>query len=177
MKKIYLVAAALTIMLGAAAQPNRPQELTVEEAAQLRVDQMSDELPLTQKQEKKLLKFYKKDIQYRRDNFQTGNGPRPDSAGGRPQGMPQGGGRSPQGMGQGMGPGGSQGGFPGGGPGMGPQGGRPQVTGDDIDFEKLDKYNQKQEKKLKKILGDDLYSQWRSSHPMEVPGLPEPQLH
>lgn len=31
----------------------------------------------------------------------------------------------------------------------------------------------KQEKKLKKILGQDLYSQWRSRHPMDAPKLPD----
>lgn len=63
------------------------------------------------------------------------------------------------------------GGFPGGGPGMGP-GGRPPMMGTDADFEELDKYNQKQVKKLRKILGDDLHARWRSAHPVEAPALP-----
>lgn len=192
MKKTLLIAAAMTIMLSAAAQPTgsqkqrsreqfQPKELTVEEEAQHRVDRMSQELPLTQKQVKKLLKFYKKDIQYRRNNFQEGNGQRPDFNGERPQGMQQG--NRPEGMpqggerpSQGMRPDGSQGGFPGGGPGMGPQGSRPQMKGDDVDIEKFEKYNQKQEKKLKKILGDNLYEQWRSKHSKEALQMPEPKL-
>ena len=40
----------------------------------------------------------------------------------------------------------------------------------------LDKYNAKQEKKLKKILGESLYGQWRSAHPQEQPRLPDIQL-
>lgn len=48
--------------------------------------------------------------------------------------------------------------------------------GDQVDFEELEKYNQKQEKKLKKILGDDLYTQWRASHPMERRKLPEAEF-
>ena len=181
MNKTFLIAAALTITLGAAAQPNQrphhpghhgegvpPQPLTVEQEAQFKVDQMASELPLTDKQVKKLLKFYKSDIKYRRENFSFEGGLRPDSQGERPQGPPPGG--RPQGGGPGMG---GPGGFPGGGPGMG--GPRPPM-GDQVDFEELEKYNQKQEKKLKKILGDDLYTQWRASHPMERPKLPEAEF-
>ncbi len=47
------------------------------------------------------------------------------------------------------------------------------MIGGEVDIEEIEKYNQRQEKKLKKILGDDLYTQWRSSHPMEAPKLPE----
>ena len=46
----------------------------------------------------------------------------------------------------------------------------------EIDYEKLDKYNAKQEKKLRKILGESLYTQWRSAHPQEQPRLPDLQL-
>ena len=185
MKQIFLIA-ALTIAVSAAAQPGgsrpefsgspgekiQPDRLSVEQEAQLKVDQMVAELPLTQKQIDKLLKFYKKEIQYRRDNFEfAARGPRPDFGGERPSGPPPGG-RPPQG------------GFPGGGPGsggpgghgMGPQGGRPPMMGGSVDIEEIEKYNQKQEKKLKKILGDDLYTQWRASHPMERPKLPEAEF-
>ena len=63
-----------------------------------------------------------------------------------------------------------------GGHGMGPQGGRPPMMGGSVDIEEIEKYNQKQEKKLQKILGDDLYNQWRSNHPLEAPKLPELEL-
>ena len=46
----------------------------------------------------------------------------------------------------------------------------------DIDFEQLDKYNAKQEKKLKKILGEPSYTKWRSHHPQEQPKLPDIQF-
>ena len=191
MKQIILIA-ALTITVSAAAQPgnSRPEypgshgdkfqsdRLSVEQEAQLKVDQMAAELPLTQKQIKKLLSFYKKDIQYRRDNFEFAGGPRPDFAGGRPSGPPPGG-RPPQGAGPGGFPGGGPVGGPGGGPGghgMGPQGGRPPMMGGFVDIEEIEKYNQKQEKKLKKILGEDLYIQWRSNHPLEAPKLPEIEI-
>ena len=66
---------------------------------------------------------------------------------------------------------------PEGGPGMRPdgQGGRPPMDNAEIDFEQVEKYNAKQEKKLRKILGEPLYSQWRSRHPQEYPGLPDLQ--
>ena len=163
MRKIILLAASLLIMLSAVAQP-RDQRMSVEQEAQLKVDQMAKELPLTEKQIKKLGKFYKSDIQYRRDNFEFAGGPHPEFNGERPQGPPPGGFPPP-----GMGPGG----FPGGGPGIGPQGGRPPMMGGEFDIEEIEAYNQKQETKLKKILGDDLYTQWRSNHPMEAPKLPE----
>ena len=179
MKKTLLIAAALTIVLSAAAQPgDRRPQLTAQQEAQLKVDQMATELPLTDKQLTKLLKFYKNDIEYRRENFSFAGGPRPDFQGERPQGPPPGGfpGGFPGG-GPGGFPGGGPGGFPGGGPGMGgPQGGRPPMMGGAVDFEAIEKYNKKQEKKLKKILGDDLYAQWRATHPAEAPKLPEPEL-
>ena len=168
MLKSILIAAALSITFSAAAQQEnqekiKPKVLTVEQEAQLKVDQMAAELPLTDKQVKKLFKFFKSDVKYRRENF----GPRPEFDGERPHGRPPGG-RPPQGLGPG--------GFPGGRPpqGMGP-GQRPPMGGD-IDPEEIEEYNQKQEKKLKKILGEDLYNQWRSTHPMEVPKLPEIEL-
>ena len=42
----------------------------------------------------------------------------------------------------------------------------------EVDFEKLEKYNQKQDKKLCKIIGEENFAQWRASHPHEVPGFP-----
>lgn len=109
--------------------------MSVAQLAQLKVDQMAAELPLTEKQVKKLYNYYKNDIEYRRNNLPGG-------------------------------------GFPSGGPGMGP-GGRPPFPDGVIDPEELERYNQKQEKKLKKILGEDLYAQWRAAHPQEAPKLPD----
>ena len=48
--------------------------------------------------------------------------------------------------------------------------------GGDVNIETIEKYNAKQEKKLKKILGDDLYNQWRAKHPQERPKLPDVEL-
>lgn len=56
------------------------------------------------------------------------------------------------------------------------QGGRPPMMGGDVNIETIEKYNAKQEKKLKKILGDDLYNQWRAKHPQERPKLPDVEL-
>ena len=196
MKRISLIAAGLAVCIAVAAQPSqreegqqpgqhhgqKPKQLTVEQEAQFRVDEMSAALPLTEKQVKKLTKFFKKDITYRRENFQGGGrGPRPEGAPG--QGGPRGGqGGMHRGGGPGMGgPGGGMGQSgprPGGGHGMHPgaQGGRPPMDNAEIDYEKLDKYNAKQEKKLRKILGESLYTQWRSAHPQEQPRLPDLQL-
>ncbi len=185
MKKSILIAAALCIVLGAAAQPGgrpgqnggpgapgerpqQPKQLTVKEEAQMKVDQMAAELPLTKRQVRKLFRYYKKDITYRRKHFgMEQRGPRPDfgSGEGRPdfgsgEGRPDfgsgkgrpdfGSGRPPQGMG-------------------GPQGGgRPPQMQAQADPEKLYKYNEKQEKKLQKILGESLYARWRSAHPQET---------
>lgn len=197
MKRFSLIAAALVVCMAAAAQPSqgkegrqpgqhrgqKPKQLSVEQEAQFRVDEMTAELPLTEKQVKKLSKFFKKDITYRRENFQGGvRGTRPDEAGGHggPHGgghggMHRGGAPGMEGPGSGMGQGGPR---PGGVQGMHPgaQGGRPPMDNAEIDYEKLDKYNAKQEKKLKKILGESLYGQWRSAHPQEQPRLPDIQL-
>lgn len=66
------------MMLSAAAQPSgerpqmpeRPQmkeRPTVEQEAQIKTDQMAAELGLDEKQIKKVYKFFKSDIQYRRE--------------------------------------------------------------------------------------------------------------
>lgn len=184
MKSLTLIAASLVICLSAAAQPGgqnpgpkdhqkgpeKPQ-LTVEQEAQMRVDRMAEELPLTEKQVKKLTKYYKKDIEYRRENFEQGAG--------FPKGFPGGPGGFPGGQRPDFQGGRPEGGFPGGGPGgQRPdfQGGRPPMMGGEVDIETIEKYNAKQEKKLKKILGDDLYNQWRAKHPQERPKLPDVEL-
>ena len=169
------MAAGLAMMLSAAAQqpsgeklqmPERPQmkeRPSVEQEAQMKTDQMAAELGLDEKQIKKVLKFFKSDIQYRRENFEFGGGPRPDGnfpappSGGRP---------------------GGPGGFPGGGPGMrpgNPPSGMPAFGGE-VDYEELEKYNAKQDKKLRKIIGDENFEKWRAAHPQELPKMPELEL-
>ena len=194
MRRIFLFAVSLAIAFSAAAQPSgqppkndgtghpqMKQQPTIEQEAQMRVEQMCAEMPLTDKQVKKLLKFYKKDIKYRRENFQMDGGPRPEGGqrpegqGGRGPGMGQG--RPQGGPGMGMGPGGGPGGNRGGQgmrPGNPPEGAR--MMEQEVDFEKLEKYNQKQDKKLCKIIGEENFAQWRASHPHEVPGFPEFEL-
>lgn len=91
---------------------------TVDELAQQRANAMDHELTLTEKQYKKILKYYKAEAEKEREMMQAGKtqgmpegfpgGERPDFGGGRP---PMGG-PGPQGGGFG----GPQGGFPGGGP-------------------------------------------------------------
>ena len=182
MKRLFVFAAAALIVLSAAAQPGndeRPQPKerpSVEEEAQMKTDQMAAELTLTAKQLKKVYKFFKKDIKYRRENFEPGV-PRP---GGNHPAPPSG--DFP-----------GRGNFPGGGPGgMGPGGPRPSGSGGpgmrpgnppsgmppfgEIDYEALEKYNAKQDKKLRKIIGDENFAIWRAAHPQEVPRMPEPKF-
>ena len=121
---------------------------------------MAAEIPLTEKQIKKVYNYFKRDIKYRREHFQF-SGPRP--GGPRPEGGP------------GMGPGGQR---PSGPPpsGMGPGGQRPQVAPgmgpgtpprgfEQADPEEIERYNARQEKKLRKIIGDENYAKWRANHP------------
>ena len=171
MKRIILFAAGLAFALSAAAQPGdswpepgqqQPQmksRLTVEPAAQLRTDQMAAEIPLTDKQIKKVYNFFKRDIKYRREHFQF-SGPRP--GGPRPEGGPGmgPGGQRPSGPPSGMGPGGQR---PQGSPGMGP--GTPPPGFSPVDPEEIERYNARQEKKLRKIIGDQNYVKWRANHP------------
>ena len=174
MKRMILMAAGLAMMLSAAAQPSgerpqmpeRPQmkeRPTVEQEAQMKTDQMAAELGLDEKQIKKVYKFFKSDIQYRRENFEFGGGPRPDGNFPAPP--------------SGVRPGG-QGGFPGGGPGMrpgNPPSGMPDFGGE-VDYEELEKYNAKQDKKLRKIIGDENFEKWRAAHPQELPKMPDLEL-
>ena len=81
---------------------------------------MAAEIPLTDKQIKKVYNFFKRDIKYRREHFQF-SGPRP---GGTPP------------------------------PGFSP-----------VDPEEIERYNARQEKKLRKIIGDQNYVKWRANHP------------
>jgi len=159
---MILLAAGLAIALSAAAQSetqSRPeqngdrmqsrQQLSVEQEAQMRVDQMQKELSLTDKQVKKLYDYYTEDIEYRRSNFPQ-QGPKGQAGMKKPSGKPE----KPSGDRQGM--------------RQGKPEGRPQM-GSQEDFEKMEKYNQKQEKKLKKILGDENFERWNASRPQRGP--------
>ena len=149
----------------------------------MRTQQMAAMFPLTDKQIKKVRRYFKNDIQYRRENFEF-EGPKPGmggpgrfpgggpggpggSGGMRPDG-PRPGGGAPGGAPGGMRPGG---GAPGGRPdGMRPGGGRPAFM-PDVDYEELEKYNAKQDKKLRRIIGDEYFAKWRAAHPRELPPL------
>lgn len=143
---------------------------TVNELAQQRANAMDHELTLTEKQYKKILKYYKAEVEKEREMMEAG----------KPQGMPEGfpgggrpdfgGGRPPMG---GTGP---QGGFPGSGPGM--SGGRPPMGGPGMasSDEEMEKYYEKQDKKLKKILTAEQYGKWRTKHPVEHLPMPDPEF-
>ena len=190
MKRMILLAAGLAMVLSAAAQtggdgqqrPERPQmkeRPTVEQEAQALTDQMAAELELTDKQVKQVFNYFKSDIKYRRENFEF-SGPRPDGdfpsppsgdfpgRGGFPSGGPGGpGGMRPSGPPPSGGPGGMR-------PGN-PPSGRPPFA-QEIDYEALEKYNAKQDKKLRKIIGDENFEKWSAAHPQEVPKLPELEI-
>jgi len=186
MKHLKLLVATSIMMLsiGLSAQPqgdrpSPPKQRTPEEIAKKEADMMRSELKLTDKQYKKVYNLLKKDQEYRKSQaeMQFGGGMPPqgggpgmggpgmggDMMGGGPGGMGgpgmgggmMGGGRPPQGeMGQGPRP---EGGFP----GMGPR--------EDVVTEE---YLEKQDRKLKKILTPEQYSEWRSKHPVEHLELP-----
>ena len=129
MKKLALFAAALTVALSAAAQPQAPQKkafpghpgekhekLTVEQRAEFRAKQMGSELSLSDEQIAKIKDFYVEDFKYRKENFHKEDH---------------------------------------------------KSTKDKADLKKVKKYDEKQEQKLRKILGEDNYSKWRASHPMK----------
>lgn len=174
-------------MLSAAAQtgdegqqrPERPrmkERPTVLQEAQALTDRMAAELGLTEKQVKQVLNFYKSDIKYRRESFESG-GPRPDGGfPAPPSGDFHGKGGFPAGGSGGMRPSGPP---PGGGHGGmrsgNPPSGRPSFA-QEIDYEALEKYNAKQDKKLRKIIGDENFEKWRAAHPQEVPQLPELEI-
>ena len=180
MKKILSIAAMLTVAFCAVAQPQggRPQggpqqqgeKLNREKVnpAQMKADRMKQELSLTDKQYKKVLKVYK----------QEENSMHPQNDGGMQGGPGMGGpGGMPGGMGgPGMGPGGMQGGpgmgGPGmGGPGMGPGNGqRPQGPPpgmQQLSDEEMEKILSKKEKSLRKILTPEQFDTWSRKHPEE----------
>ena len=209
MKKLMIIAAGLVIALSAVAQTSDAQAvqkkdhhrepLTVEQEARMRVKKMTKELDLTDGQAKKLLKFYEKDIRYRRENFPTAGRPdaRPEKVQqcdsckmhGKPEARPEKGQRDsafhphhPQHHAK---PQGKPGARPEGKPGVRPDG--PRHSHDhnghgmrpdapkEIDYDALEKFNERQDKTLKKILGEEKFNLWRSKHPRKPLPLPEEQ--
>ena len=48
--------------------------------------------------------------------------------------------------------------------------------GEELDYDELEKYNEKQDKKLRKIIGDENFEKWRAAHPRELPKMPELEI-
>lgn len=139
MKKILLIAAALGIVIGAAAQTGpqkckceKKEKLSPEQMVQKRVDEMASELQLTDAQVEQLNKFFLDDMAYRHENFKRPEGPKPEFKGGENKK-------------------------------------REFTEEDKANIEKMKEYSLQQEEKLKEILGDDLYAKWRESHPKDHP--------
>lgn len=151
---------------------------TVDEIAQQRADVMNQELTLSEKQYKKILKYFKAQVEKEREIMQAGRpdgvpkgfpgGKRPDFGGGRP---PMGGPGHQSG-----GFGGPQGGFPGGDPRV--ESGRPPMRNPEmgISDEEMEKYYEQQDKKLKKILTAEQYEKWWVKHPAQQLPMPEPEF-
>lgn len=119
---------------------------SVDEIAQKRADAMDRELALTEKQYKKIVKYYKAEAEKEREMMQAS----------MPEGMPEG--------------------FPGGKPDFGggrpPMGGPGMAMSD----EDMEKYFEQQDKKLKKILTAEQYDKWRTKHPAGQLPMPEPSF-
>ena len=135
MKRLLLIAAALGIVIGAAAQPGdkkckceKKENLSPEQMVQKRVDRMASELQLSDAQVEQLNKLFLDDMAYRHENFKRPEGPKPEFKGGDHKK-------------------------------------RELTEEDKAKFEKMKEYSLQQEEKLKEILGDDLYAKWRESHP------------
>ncbi len=152
-------------------RPAPPEMKSPEEIAKEKVDQMQAEIDLSEDQYKQVYKLFKKDQEYRRSQMESAfSGGMPPMGGGMPFGQgggpggDMGGGMPPMGGGSGMGtpPSGDQ--------GMRPSGPPPGMNGEGMVSEK---YIEKQDQKLKKILTEEQYSQWRSKHPLESTELPE----
>ncbi|MGN0194984.1 MAG: hypothetical protein ACI4AE_00830 [Candidatus Cryptobacteroides sp.] len=194
-----LVCTALTAQTPARQRGNAHQEvrergtrhrkdMTPEEKAARISDQMRKELGISDKQYKKVYKLFLKDEKALAEQAEQRPGPQGMPGEVRPQGGKQEGG-SGQGGPEFGGHGGAMGGHGGPGSGFGgPQGGRqrgghggpemglgpqgPEFHGGSDVFS--EEYIEKREKKLRKILKDDLYNKWRERHPIEMPPLPEP---
>ena len=135
MKRILLIAAALGIVIGAAAQTGdktcnyeKKEKQSPEQMVQKRVDRMASELQLSDSQVEQLNKLFLEDMEYRRENFKRPDGPKPEFKGEDHKK-------------------------------------REFTEEDKAKFEKMKEYSLQQEEKLKEILGDDLYAKWRESHP------------
>ena len=135
MKRFLLIAAALGIVIGAAAQPGdkkckceKKEKLSPEQMVQKRVDRMASELQLSDAQVEQLNKLFLDDMAYRRENFKRPEGPKTEFKGGDHKK-------------------------------------REFTEEDKARFEKMKEYSLQQEEKLKEILGEDLYAKWRESHP------------
>lgn len=135
MKRFLLIAAALGIVIGAAAQTGndkcnckKQEKPTPEQMVQKRVEKMSAELQLSDSQVEQLNKLFLADMEYRRENFNRPDASKPEFKGGERKK-------------------------------------REFSDEDKAKFAKAKQYSAQQEEKLKEILGDDLYAKWRESHP------------
>ena len=149
MKKILSIAAMLTVAFCAVAQPQggRPQGGPQQQGgepnrekvnpAQMKADRMKQELSLTDKQYKQVLKVYK----------QEENSMHPQNDGGMQGGPGMGG--------PGMGP----------GNGQRPQGPPPGMQ--QLSDEEMEKILSKKEKSLRKILTPEQFDSWSRKHPEE----------
>lgn len=181
--KFLLVASLLVLSVGMTAQsqdtrPSPPKMKTPEEIAKMKTDRMQSEIGLTDKQYKKVYKYFKKDSEYRQSLLEERfSGDMPPMGGGPGMGGPGMGGPGMGGPGNG-GPGGM--GRPDGAPSQGEMGkgqrpeGRPEMRPEEALVS--DEYLEKQEAKLKKILTADQYTQWRSKHPSEQNTLPPMEM-
>lgn len=134
---------------------NFAEVLNPEKAARRQTDRMKEVLQLTDKQYKKIYKLNLKAQEELAESRVGGDMPAPGRDGNMPP-RPGNGGMPPM-------PGGGGGGFDmGGGPGMG--GGRPDMVPSDRESlaEQMQKNAQKREKKIKKILTEEQYAQWKA---------------
>ena len=136
MKRFLLIAAALGIVIGAAAQTGndkcnckKQEKPTPEQMVKKRVDRMSSELQLSDNQVEQLNKLFLDDMAYRRENFKRPEGSKPDFKARNHKK-------------------------------------REFSEEDKANFEKKREFSIQQEEKLKEILGEDLYAKWRESHPI-----------
>ena len=147
------------------------------EVAKERANEMDRELTLTKKQLKKIVKHFKKEVEFERQNMPFGGmagrmGQMPEGMQ-RPQGMPQG---MPQGRMQGEGGQRQQRGEVSGQRGEGRGQGMREMPAEMREMmekrqkeneEKKAKFDAKQDKELQKILTPEQYGRWRGKHPLK----------